>query len=161
MGTSAILSVGFRNPSAVPDTSMAGTWKKSVLSESDRRSVACGVWITVPRGPPWMGDKYLKLPKPWKQRLFKVILHTHKRKRKWSTDEAPTPTAATLPFSLLVGEGSLRREGTGRRKRQNRGFGCGLSSLHKACFFSLFVLQLPGWVTIVMMVVMMMMTASR
>lgn len=62
MGTSAILSLGFGNPSAVPDTSMAGAWKKSVLSKSNRSPVASRVWITVPRGPRGWEDKYLKLP---------------------------------------------------------------------------------------------------
>ena len=73
MGASAVLSLGFGNPSAVPDTSMAGTWKKSVLSKSNRSHV----WITVPRGPRGWEDKYLKLPQPWKQWHFKVIFaHT-------------------------------------------------------------------------------------
>lgn len=60
---------------------------------------------------PQVGDKYLKLPKPWKRRLFKVILHTHKRKRKWSSDEAPT--AATQAFSVLVG--GAASEGAGKK----------------------------------------------
>lgn len=97
---------------------MAGAWKESGLSKSDRSCVACRVWITAPKGPAWMGDKYLKLPKPWKQQLFKVILHIHKRKRKWSPDEAATPTAATQPFSMLVTGASLDRGGEAREAEQ-------------------------------------------
>lgn len=151
MGTSAILSLGFGDPSAVPDTSMAGIRKESALSKGSRSSVAYRVWITAPRGPPWMGDKYLKLPKPWKQQLFKVILHTHKRKSQWSS---PTPTAATQPFSLLVGGTSLGRGGKEKEAEQRIRL-WGKQSAQRLLF-----LQLPGWITIAMMVVMMMMIAS-
>lgn len=65
-----------------------------------------------------MGDKYLKLPKPWKQRPFKVILHMHRRRRKWSWDEAPTLTAAAQPFSLLA-EGTKSER---KRKRKKLGW---------------------------------------
>lgn len=114
---------------------------KGVSPEQERqtlRSAAPQVWITAPRAPPQMRDKYLKLPKPWKQRLFKVILHTHKRKRKWRSEAAPPPLRL-LSLSLCLWNGP-GEQGEGKRKRKNRGFCCGASSLHEACCFSLSVL---------------------
>lgn len=76
------------------------------------------MWITVPRGPPQMGNKYLKLPQPWKQQLFKVILHIHKRKRKWSSEEAPPPLWRPKPSRCLL-SGQFRKKRKRERSRRD------------------------------------------
>lgn len=69
----------------------------------------------MPRGPPPMGDKYLKLPQPRKQQLFKVILHIHKSERKCHSEEAPPLLWRPKPSGCLL-SGQFRK----KRKRERR-----------------------------------------